>query len=479
MKKASLYIASIAAGLLSLTACQDDPTDGGVMQQNPQLPEIVAGNFVVSPAGATTYETLNLEDLKDAETLTVLTSYYNTDSVLPADAVVDFEMQISGSEDFADARTISLINSGDNIGYSVDIQLWDNAFRSLFGKAPSARTNYLRFAGYVTIGNQRNRIGNLDTWFAPTKIEVTPIDLGIKVEEAYYLVGTVNGWDLATAVKFSHNSDKNVYDDPVFTLSIDVTADQAEGGWWWKIVPESAFAAQSWDGLYGVEIDGDTSASGNLYAGGNAGQLKTPGQQLFTINMLSCTYTVTNAVPQLYTPGNSNNWTIDASSILTTTDYTNYSGFLYLNGEWLMTPAANWDNKYALGAGPGTLAFNGSSNLPMPEQGAGLYWTVANLGSLTYVTNPITVIGLIGDFNGWAGDVEMTPSADMLTWTAELTVEEGQGWKFRCNNDWAINLGGSIDNLVPNGDNITCPAGTYTVTLNLAHQPYTATLTAK
>lgn len=465
----NIILASLAALALVATGCKDT-TDGGVMQVNPQLP-VVAPSEAISMQSVLPTNALNL-DATGISDIPVAT--WTMNDSLPEGAAVRAELQISANADFSGARTISLTNTSEQSA-AVSAKDWDDAFRMIFGKAPAAKTNYTRVHAYLLVGSQVSDLG----YYVPQQLEVTPIDLGIKVEEAYYLVGTINEWSLPTAVKFSHDDSKSVYDDPIFTLSIDISAAQAEGGWWWKIVPQSAFEAQNWDALYGVEVDGDTAAEGNLYEGGNAGQLKTPGQQLFTIDMLACTYKVTNAVPQLWTPGNSNGWNIDASSTLTTTDFTNYSGFLYLNGEWLMTPAANWDNKYALGSGPGTLAFNGASNLPQPEQGAGLYWTVANLGSLTYTCSPITTIGIIGDFNGWGGDVEMTPSDDMLTWTATLTVEDGQGWKFRCNNDWAINLGGTLDELTADGANLTCPAGTYTVTLNIAHHPYTATLTAK
>ncbi|MDE7151739.1 MAG: hypothetical protein K2O27_05690, partial [Candidatus Amulumruptor sp.] len=314
--------------------------------------------------------------------------------------------------------------------------------------------------------------------YCPTKVNVTPVDLGIQVEDAYYLVGTVNGWDLATAVKFSH-SDKNVYDDPVFTLSIDITAEAAQAGWWWKIVPESSFSAGSWEGLFGTEKDGDTALSGNLFEDGNSGCLNRAGQQLFTIDMLNCTYSVTNAVPMLWTPGNSNDWTPETSGTLTTSDFTNYNGFLHLNGEWLMTPAANWDNKYTLGTAPGTLIYNGDNNLPVPAEGDALYWVEVNLGSLTYSTTAITKVGMIGGFNDWAGDLEMTPSADLLTWTADLDLAADTELKVRFNGDWAINLGAPATNLVFNAGNIAVEAGSYAVTLNLTTHPYTLTFTAK
>lgn len=455
---------------LALVAC-DDKSDLGVMQTNPQLPVVSPAETVSVVPAVPASGSLDLADYSDG--LVTVATIVPGDSV-PEGAVFSMEMQIASNENFSDAITLPLQTIGDRMYASV--QDWDNAFRRLYGKAPAAKTNFIRTAVYMTLGSQALRVGNNDTWYCTNSLSVTPIDLGIHVEEAYYLVGTLNNWDLATAVKFEH-SDKNVYDDPVFTLAIDVTADQAEGGWWWKIVPESAFQTQSWDGLFGVELDGDTSLSGNLYENGNAGQLKQAGQQLFTIDMLSCTYTVTSAVQRLYTPGQSNGWDPAASSTLTTSDFTNYDGFLYLNGEWLLTPAPNWDNKYGAGEQEGVLVANGG-NLPLPADGAGLYWTVANLGSLTYNVSKINSISLIGDFNGWGGDVELTPSADFLTWTGSITFEAAGGWKLRCNNDWAINLGGDTDNLTKDGSNIDAPEpGTYTVTLDLRNHPYSIKLT--
>lgn len=478
MKK--LYFISLAALALAMTGCKDT-TDGGVMQINPQLPEYDPATFsVINLNPVVDRSWILLEDyIKEGVATPIKATTYTTGEALPEGAVVSMEMQVAKNEDFSGALTLPLTMSADSTTYSVDPKAWDNAFRSLCGKAPNPQINYVRYAAYINIGSQRSRIGGVDGWFNPVMVKITPIDLGIVIEEKYYLVGTACDWDLAKAIPFSH-SDKNVYDDPVFTLAIDVTNEQAEGGWWWKIVPASAFDAQSWDGLFGTETDGDTATSGVLYENGQAGCLKTAGQQLFTIDMLAQTYSISNAVPALWTPGNSNGWNPANSGTLATTDYTVYNGFLHLNGEWLMTPAPNWDNKYTLGAGPGTLLYNGSANLPCPAEGNGLYWVVANLGNLTYTTTPVTTVGLIGDFNSWGGDVEMIPSDDFLTWTGTVTLEEGQGWKFRMNNGWDINLGGALDDLTPGGDNLSAPAaGTYEVKLSLATHPYTATLTAK
>ncbi len=61
-----------------------------------------------------------------------------------------------------------------------------------------------------------------------------------------------------------------------------------------------------------------------------------------------------------------------------------------------------------------------------------------------------------------------------------MTVSAAGEYKFRCDNDWAINLGGSLDNLTFGGDNLNfTEAGTYTVTLDLSKVPYSATVVKK
>ena len=254
-----------------------------------------------------------------------------------------------------------------------DAQSWDNAFRSLHGKAPDAKPNYVRFAAYVNMGSQRSRIGSTDTWYCTTEMSVLPIDLGIVVEEAYYLVGTVNGWDLASAVKFSH-SDKNVYDDPVFTLSIDLTSDEAQAGWWWE---DSARERLCRPELGWPLWRGDQRRHrpvGNLFKDGQAGQLVTAGPQLFTIDMLSCTYSVTNAVPALWTPRQLQR--MECRGQLAARHHRLHQLFGIPVSQRRVAhdpPAPNRDNKYALGTRrPRHHRLQRISNLPVPEQGAGL-----------------------------------------------------------------------------------------------------------
>lgn len=88
------------------------------------------------------------------------------------------------------------------------------------------------------------------------------------------------------------------------------------------------------------------------------------------------------------------------------------------------------------------------------------------------------VIGLIGDFNGWAADAVMT-TTDNTNWSiSHLTFGVTGGAKFRQDADWAVNWG-SLDfptgTGVQGGDNIPVPAGTYDVAFNSSTGVYTFT----
>jgi hypothetical protein len=77
-------------------------------------------------------------------------------------------------------------------------------------------------------------------------------------------------------------------------------------------------------------------------------------------------------------------------------------------------------------------------------------------------------IGMIGGFNNWGGDLEMTYNQAEGCW--EATTDEVSGeYKFRVNHDWAINWGGSEDNLVQDGGNLTIEAGTYKFQLYISY----------
>ena len=82
-------------------------------------------------------------------------------------------------------------------------------------------------------------------------------------------------------------------------------------------------------------------------------------------------------------------------------------------------------------------------------------------------------MGVIGDAtaNGWDASTPMEYDKDKVEFTVVTTLKPG-GFKFRANNDWAVNLGGTLSNLEFNSnDNIPFDGeeGTYKITLSLAN----------
>lgn len=182
----------------------------------------------------------------------------------------------------------------------------------------------------------------------------------------------------------------------------------------------------------------------------------------------------------LYTPGNSNGWNQGASQPLYCLDGVHFDGYAILDGEFKFSTQLDWNGtNYGLGDAPGKLSDDGSAgNLSVVP--GGLYYCTANLEDLEYTTYHVTTIGVIGDAtpNGWGASTALT-STDNLVWKGVVTFGEGK-FKFRANDSWDVNLGGSYNDLNQGGDDLPSPGeGNYEVTLNLDKIPYSCTLVKK
>lgn len=191
---------------------------------------------------------------------------------------------------------------------------------------------------------------------------------------------------------------------------------------------------------------------------------------------------VSEELNAIYVPGNANGWNFDTCQrLLVNPDNESiYQGFLYINGEFKFTPENNWDAEWGAGEEPGTLLTSGGSNMQMPAEGEGLYYVKVDTKNLTYTTEYIESVCVVGAFNDWNTETapEMTGSSDFQTWTYDGDLSAGE-FKFIFNRGWAINLGGDglgvLNKLKENGDNLTVPAGTTSLTLDLHTLPYSAT----
>ena len=133
-------------------------------------------------------------------------------------------------------------------------QAFEDTYVSVMGKSAKAKEVFVRVAAFAVKGKSMVRFGDEKTFVIDTKTVVTPLDLGIVIEPSYGLLGTINDWSVAEAVPFEH-SDADVYDDPIFTLQVVISAADAESGWWWKVVPQSTIDTGNW-------VDADNASFG-------------------------------------------------------------------------------------------------------------------------------------------------------------------------------------------------------------------------
>lgn len=125
-----------------------------------------------------------------------------------------------------------------------------------------------------------------------------------------------------------------------------------------------------------------------------------------------------------------------------------------------------------LGGTNGTLSAGGA-NIAVT---AGSYKITMNPTALTYKIDKFSW-GIVGSGapNGWNGpDVDMRYDATVDLFRAEAALVDGE-IKFRQNNDWGVNLGGSAGTLKAGGDNIAVKKGTYLITMDPKKLKYTIT----
>ena len=143
-----------------------------------------------------------------------------------------------------------------------------------------------------------------------------------------------------------------------------------------------------------------------------------------------------------------------------------YKGFGYLSGEFKFKPnEGDWDGDWEYD-GEGKIADNGGSNCPAPDA-AGYYMIVVDLTEMTYELTLIETIGVVGpgQAGGWGADTDLAYDAEKGAWTGEMDLAADE-IKFRANDDWAINWGGTLEALTQGGDNIAvAEEGTYEIEL--------------
>ena len=442
--------------LMSMVSCTEDFTDWGKPQTNPQEDAVTFGNGSVAPV-----DVINLADVKTEKVkVASIVAPTSSNAAYTPNYKINFDGQSFDIDADGNMATAELTS------YIVD----------KWGKRPTERDIDATLDAWVSNGSTAVKMATSAT-FQVKAIPEAPV-----IEDGYYLVGdmfnveavgdaaAVDGWNTVSAKQAFKHSDKDVYDDPVFTITFETTKDNQ----YWKIIPKkNVDAGNFWAaGVVGPKVDGDDSMTGLLTNGeAKAGKIAKAGKYKLTINMMDYSYTLeeVNYDPFIYFIGATDGWTNAEQKLALVDDAKGvYTGYLYCadpNG-WgnqfkFQRVAGSWDNEINSGA---FSTFSGAAtseggNIGV-NAGEGVYYFDVNLGEGIIKATKVETMGIIGGFNNWAGDAPMTWNAEEYCFEATNVGVTADGWKFRVNGGWDINLGGSLDNLTAGGDNISVAGNT-------------------
>lgn len=472
----ALYPA-LALATLAFTACVDDESydDWSSAQQNENATDDQLANVKFSAAQVSAIDFATLEDV---DSVTIFTVSNSVDAVDASTLKTTYKVILGNSSEEIEAST-----------GKVATETLRSAIETAFGKAPVQRD----LAATVVAYNTWNGISARNT----SDITITATLTALEIESAYYYIGATNGWsETDQTYKFTRADESvSVYDDPVFTCVVPAPYKMDENGDfvkdengdlirvdnWFKIAPASAYQLEDfWSGKFlGSATDGDESLKVSLINEG-AQACKQPADDgalkyKITLNMMDYTMTIEPISYDefIYVPGNGQGWNPETAPALRSANADGiYVGYAVMNGDFKFTKERNWDGgEYNNGSfstyGDGFAASTDGSNVSCTGE-AGIYYLTADVanGSLSGVLCNYGIIGP-AQAGGWDSDSDMTFDAttNTYTWTGDLTAGE---MKFRANDGWDINLGGSFDDLVAGGDNITiAEAGNYTIVLNV------------
>ncbi len=435
--------------LMAMVSCTEDYTDWGNPQTNPQEEAVAFGNGSVAPV-----DVINLADVKTEKVkVASIVAPTSSDAAYTPNYKINFDGQSFDIDADGNMTTAELTS------YIVD----------KYGKRPTERDIDATLDAWVSNGATAVKMATSE------KFQIKAIPEAPVIEEGYYLVGDMfktkdhEGWTKEAAKAFNH-SDKDVYDDPVFTITFETTkADQ-----YWKIIPKKNIdSGDIWAaGVVGPKVDGDDSMTGTLTNGdAKAGKIAKAGKYKLTINMMDYTYTIEEVKydPFIYFIGATDGWTnAEQKLALVDANTGTYTGFLYCAdpNNWgnqfkFQRVAGSWDNEInssTFNTFDGA-ATNENGNIGV-NAGEGVYYFDVNLANGTIKATKVETMGLIGNFNSWAGDAAMTWNAEEYCFEATNVGVTADGWKFRVNGGWDINLGGSLNNLTAGGDNIAVAGNT-------------------
>ena len=189
--------------LMSMVSCTEDFTDWGKPQTNPQEDAVTFGNGSVAPV-----DVINLADVKTEKVkVASIVAPTSSNAAYTPNYKINFDGQSFDIDADGNMATAELTS------YIVD----------KWGKRPLERDIDATLDAWVSNGSTAVKMATSAT-FQVKAIPEAPV-----IENGYYLVGDmfnaegVDGWNTVSDKQAFKHSDKDVYDDPVFTITFETT----------------------------------------------------------------------------------------------------------------------------------------------------------------------------------------------------------------------------------------------------------------
>ena len=328
--------------------------------------------------------------------------------------------------------------------------------------------NELKEAVFSTYDRPRTGCCNLNCWVeaqsGPQTVKSNSITISVQIEN-YSIVIDGSG----TTIDMTPSSLKT------FRAIIPSTGSDIR----FRIAPESSSAEID---MITPFSDSDVTATNGSIGFGMQGYFKIPFNASYReyeveIDLSSKTYYIEghNTTSMLWQAGSANNWGNPAAGLSMNHDGT-YTGYMFLNTYFMFREYEDsWDGTFWGGGNYndnysyGYLVANGS-NLYTPQ---GFYKVDVNLNELYYTLTAISSVNIIGPAvqgtTAWETDKDLTYNQSTGAWEISCVLNKGD-FKIRANHDWNLNWGGTLDNLVFWGNNLSiAQPGPYKVEVFLTY----------
>ncbi len=224
----------------------------------------------------------------------------------------------------------------------------------------------------------------------------------------------------------------------------------------WKVATTNSWDDTNYGGVAGVLDVGSPNISNG------------DGYYFITVDANALTYTALATVWGVIGDGTPGGWGAD-TDLAYEPALQQWTGAMDLTagGYFKFRSNNDWDPNPNYGAPAGsTDLVQGGDNIEVLESGT--YAITLDLSTPLEYTYRADMWGLIGAATpgGWDTDTDMMWDAGNGVFTVTLDLTAGD-WKFRANNAWDYDMGGTIGALTVGGGNMTIStAGNYTITLD-------------